>query len=1481
MATAAAEALVLLMKGEKRLPPDLMAKIPGAQEAQRQQEAYEAEEAAKPQGIIEHGLYYAKDMAKGTLRGIGDIVNNTMSLGLDTIEWLDDASGIDAISNNNLGRQWLNYSNKSLDLFLEPKTTPGMLARGTSQAVGSIALAGGLAGGVATGLTGGTVSSAALNSHKLIDLLALGKGTTALQVSNVIADFAAYDPKQPNMANALKDKLDTLFPGTDKTPGLGTICFGFLATNESDSAFVGRLKNATVGVLTGATAEFIADLFIKAKSWVSKSAEEALKEAGKHDTSGVKANSAFFEDLWERQNKRGANLQEVLEREAATDIKEFEEAAAIKEAEEAALNAQAIEAQKEALVKRAAELQQQEEAIKAAAQETAPATTGDGSWEAMTKGAQADTSGLEFLDDTAAPVSNKESAWDKLTRGAQADTSGLEFLDEAAAKESAWDKVTKGARTDPTESAWDKVTKGAQTDTDLPTKEGAWDKVTGGAQADTSGLEFLDEAAPSTTPTAPPEAPTTPSKPPTDTNIPPTTPEAPTGPSGGTVDDTAPPTHPKRRGRTPRDGYQVIDDRIIVEQDKIIDDWRKHHGESPGPFYPGKHTMNPNTIQAGYGSLEVLDESLDSVLRIGNDLEINSLNRPATEFTPQQHTALVEDAYKGMAVYAKENGTEAALNITMKDMKEMADNIATLPTVIVNSKAVLVKSSLDVQVLLKRIDNILTSEGKIFINDSPEAMKLLAAQDTLIRRYVMAATYWDRISTATARGLSAHRADTSILYKLLTKDSLKETAVNADSVLKGLSPDEKLGFLRKVQAANNVAKQAKVVAVMGDMASKKGLAGKLYAMHHEYWINNILSGPKTHLVNTIGNATKLGGLMPLQRIVAGWQPWKVGDGKGLFTIRDRELWNEGVRAWQGMAYSVKDAWKMAKLSFSLGENILKPESSVMRELDTGALVSKRKISSQYLGLDRSTGLAECINAFGEAVNLPTRFLMSADEFFSQLAARQQVFTDLYTKGEQLFEAGKAAAGVSKKDFILKHINDNYMAYFTDSVTGAGRKVAGGTTISKAAIDFAKEATWTQDLAEGSFSQRIMQSASRFPIADKFVPFVRTPVNILDDAIAHTPVAFLSSEWRRAMKSGNPQLIAKAHAKWLLGSTFSGVMYFGISSDLITGGGPANKAHREALMQTGWRPYSVRVGDSWVTYNRIEPLGTVLGIIADCIETYDAATQENFHDGTTKNTAMTALAAAAFAGARAVTSKTYFQGMADFVDVMDDPDAMEKWFRKQSVSYTVPYSSAVQSVAITLDPSLHEVKTFTEELKSRVPGLSSSIPARHSWIDGKPIQYTGGMLAGFSPIVWEAHNGKNSKVAEELIKLGAGVLTSPTPVISGIELDAQQKSDYYRLHGTLKINGKTLMETLSDVINSPSYDIDRKVIPYDSKSVNDNPRARKVADVISSYRSEARRQVIRLHPALAESIRLKAVPEYMRPKQEQSSTQSTLSKLAAW
>ena len=52
---------------------------------------------------------------------------------------------------------------------------------------------------------------------------------------------------------------------------------------------------------------------------------------------------------------------------------------------------------------------------------------------------------------------------------------------------------------------------------------------------------------------------------------------------------------------------------------------------------------------------------------------------------------------------------------------------------------------------------------------------------------------------------------------------------------------------------------------------------------------------------------------------------------------------------------------------------------------------------------------------------------------------------------------------------------------------------------------------------------------------------------------------------------------------------------------LTDGGPQDPRLYAALYSTGWRPYSIKVGNTYFSYQGTEPLATTLGYAAGLAE----------------------------------------------------------------------------------------------------------------------------------------------------------------------------------------------------------------------------------------------------------------------------------------
>jgi hypothetical protein len=107
------------------------------------------------------------------------------------------------------------------------------------------------------------------------------------------------------------------------------------------------------------------------------------------------------------------------------------------------------------------------------------------------------------------------------------------------------------------------------------------------------------------------------------------------------------------------------------------------------------------------------------------------------------------------------------------------------------------------------------------------------------------------------------------------------------------------------------------------------------------------------------------------------------------------------------------------------------------------------------------------------------------------------------------------------------------------------------------------------------------------------PFFKTPVNLFKASISHvTPYEILNSR----AKGWDVDLAARA----IVGSCIAASLAALALSGHLTGGGSTDYRKEETLRATGWQQYSLKIGDHFYSYHRLEPFGLIAGMVADAV-----------------------------------------------------------------------------------------------------------------------------------------------------------------------------------------------------------------------------------------------------------------------------------------
>lgn len=573
----------------------------------------------------------------------------------------------------------------------------------------------------------------------------------------------------------------------------------------------------------------------------------------------------------------------------------------------------------------------------------------------------------------------------------------------------------------------------------------------------------------------------------------------------------------------------------------------------------------------------------------------------------------------------------------------------------------------------------------------------------------------------------------------------------------------------------------------------------------EAWINGLLSGPQTHAVNMLSNAMVATWQIPERMLARGIRVLTGGDGV---------MQGEATAQAFGLLRGTAEGLRLAGKALRTGE-----ASDLFAKIEQRR---QRAISSTSFGLEDAGIAGRTVDFLGEMVRLPGRFLAAEDEFFKAVGYRMELNARAYRQAHQEGLEGRQFA-VRVQELINNPPEDLRMA----------------------AIDAARYQTFTKPLGERG--QRFQGVVNSTPPLKLIMPFIRTPVNIIKFVGERTPLAPIAPSIRAEIAAGGARRDI-ALARISTGSLVMAVAANMADSGLVTGNGPTDSRIRSAMRRTGWQPYSILVGDKYVSYSRTDPVGATLGIAADLSEILGQLDQADAEEVT---------AATIMAVSQNVISKTYMQGIADvfevFANVSPDIGASRGKQFVQRLAGTVIPAGVAQATRV-LDPTLRQADSIVQKIRSRVPGYSEDLPPRlNLW--GDPIVLHGGVGPDIMSPLWESPL-RDSPADEEMIRLQVPI-SMPTRSIRGVELEQLEYNRYVELAGNgLKdpATGKGARETLEALLDG-SHALSAQY--QDASDGPDGGKALIIRQIIQTFREAARSQVIEEFPDLRDAIVRKA------------------------
>jgi len=470
---------------------------------------------------------------------------------------------------------------------------------------------------------------------------------------------------------------------------------------------------------------------------------------------------------------------------------------------------------------------------------------------------------------------------------------------------------------------------------------------------------------------------------------------------------------------------------------------------------------------------------------------------------------------------------------------------------------------------------------------------------------------------------------------------------------------------------------------------------------------SMLSGPGTHIANIAGNAA----MMSLRTTR------QLAEVLTNLVIRDRDSADFG----DFKAYMT--GWLR-----SLGRAM---RNFVM------AYRTDMPVFEAQLNADSTLEFAEQANAIPGLIGRILRFpslttLRAFDELFKTMAAHTEAGSLAYRQGRR---DGLSGAGL--ESFIDYVLTDYNHPLWQEGLERAR------TTVFQARSD---------ELTRVLLQARnwLDNNPTTVPIGSFLLPYIKTPTQIIKVGLSMPihPFVPMFKFAKQALGAGTYEKSERvpdaANAMVAVGMLVLAYSLLGDDDDdqpALTGAAPADYRERQLAERTA-PPNSIRVGDTWYSYNRVEPFATSMSALADMVKATQIALNEDVPERYNK-----ALATLMNNAVGQLEDKTFLRTLGDVSKMFRDRENVNaaKMTRDLFISPMMP--NLVRQLASAGDPYMRDVSVREYEDASEWDAMYQKLtyqvypskdnpdapPIKHDlW--GRPVERQGGsyMARAFSP-----------------------------------------------------------------------------------------------------------------------------------------------------
>jgi N12 class adenine-specific DNA methylase len=590
-------------------------------------------------------------------------------------------------------------------------------------------------------------------------------------------------------------------------------------------------------------------------------------------------------------------------------------------------------------------------------------------------------------------------------------------------------------------------------------------------------------------------------------------------------------------------------------------------------------------------------------------------------------------------------------------------------------------------------------------------------------------------------------------------------------------------------APNELARVRAEYDLMNGMRIVKGLTAADVGL--SVWYANLLSGFTTQMANAQSN-------MFLSTIQLG-------------TLMATNPKNAG-HALTGWVSGFNDGWLHGKEIMATGRS-LREMGEVGKTGEAGNVLESVNYARDFVRLP--SALAYGLQKHAAVMKYVSRAMRAADAvfFYPAREAYARVATAKILEGQyqgaELHSKIRESLGIAPDQFIKWEQQAKAEGWTgMDKALRVSQLIEGhreanmkSEEVGQRASQYGRESTLNQNPVgiAGAVYRNLRSVTNDLPAMQIFLPFLRVPTNLFNTSLNFTPVGAVRAKFGMLNEKGDgrQEFTQEERARLYFQAVAGSMAMVGIAAMAGLGGGDDddNKERffditakgstdwrkNQQLEATGWRPFSFKVGNKWISY-KDSPLLLPLAAVAQAVDAKRFQTSKDELAG--KNPYLNAM----FKLPQTIFETSMLSGLGTLMDIASgssSPDKIEGFLANTATSAVIP--NLVKQVDRLASPETRNSDGVGGRVGQVIPGLRQTGSVKTEVL-GEAVKR--------SPLDRFGSDETNDPLREVLRNKNVFISTpaKSTKLPGGAVMTPEQYNDYVR------ISGERIKERLTPMVD---------------------------------------------------------------------------------